>query len=132
MRPGSRTPRRLLIGVAAGHVVVLAAWLGAPRRASFARGPSPAETTLEKLGLHGSVPPFALTERSGRRVTRDDLRGKVSVVETGPTSARLVLVDRAATGPRLPPGDRRGLAPKSPTQPARAARGARNERVTRR
>ncbi|HXG02703.1 MAG TPA: SCO family protein, partial [Candidatus Binatia bacterium] len=36
---------------------------------------------LEQLGRYGEVPPFSLTERSGRRVTRDDLRGTVWVVD---------------------------------------------------
>jgi cytochrome oxidase Cu insertion factor (SCO1/SenC/PrrC family) len=36
---------------------------------------------LESLGRHGEVPFFSLTERSGRRVTRDDLRGVVWVVD---------------------------------------------------
>lgn len=38
-------------------------------------------TDLERLGRYGAVPPFALTERSGRRVTLDDLRGSVWVVD---------------------------------------------------
>lgn len=36
---------------------------------------------LERLGRYGEVPSFSLTERSGRRVTRDDLRGTVWVVD---------------------------------------------------
>ena len=35
------------------------------------------EGALEALGLYGDVPDFALTERSGRPVTRADLLGKV-------------------------------------------------------
>jgi protein SCO1/2 len=46
------------------------------------RAVSPATSTdLEQLGRYGEVPSFALTERSGRRVTRDDLRGSVWVVD---------------------------------------------------
>jgi protein SCO1/2 len=38
-------------------------------------------TDLERLGRYGEVPPFALTERSGRRVTAADLRGFVWVAD---------------------------------------------------
>ncbi len=40
-------------------------------------GSEPAGTTLETLGTYGEVPDFALTERSGRTVTRADLVGTV-------------------------------------------------------
>jgi cytochrome oxidase Cu insertion factor (SCO1/SenC/PrrC family) len=70
---------RLLLGASAGLVVLLVALLVAPRLASFARGPAPGETMLEKLDVYGTVPPFSLTERSGRTVSRDDLEGKVWV-----------------------------------------------------
>ncbi|HSC28171.1 MAG TPA: SCO family protein, partial [Vicinamibacterales bacterium] len=64
------------LGVGAVLVAsVTAAWW-ASRTAS-----QPAEATLETLGVYGTVPPFALTERSGRRVTRDDLRGRVWVAD---------------------------------------------------
>lgn len=43
--------------------------------------PSAAPTDLERLGRYGAVPFFSLTERSGRRVTRDDLRGSVWLVD---------------------------------------------------
>jgi cytochrome oxidase Cu insertion factor (SCO1/SenC/PrrC family) len=39
------------------------------------------ELSLERIGDYGTVPAFALTERSGRRVTRDDLRGFVWVAD---------------------------------------------------
>ncbi len=42
---------------------------------------SAAATDLERLGNYGEVPFFALTERSGRQVTRDDLRGSVWVLD---------------------------------------------------
>lgn len=42
---------------------------------------SAASTDLERLGYYGEVPFFALTERAGRRVTRDDLRGTVWVLD---------------------------------------------------
>ncbi len=48
-----------------------AGWL-APRTAS---GVADTET----IGLYGRVPAFSLVERSGRRVTADDLRGRVWV-----------------------------------------------------
>ncbi len=35
------------------------------------------EGALEALGMHGEVPDFSLTERSGRVIARADLRGKV-------------------------------------------------------
>jgi len=38
---------------------------------------SPSQSALETLGVYGEVPDFSLTERSGRRVTPADLRGKV-------------------------------------------------------
>lgn len=40
-----------------------------------------AEVSLEHLGDYGRVPPFSLTERSGRRVGLDDLVGHVSVID---------------------------------------------------
>jgi protein SCO1/2 len=43
--------------------------------------PSPARTDLERLGRYGTVPAFALTERSGGRMTRDGLRGSIWVVD---------------------------------------------------
>jgi protein SCO1/2 len=40
-------------------------------------GAESSQGALETLGTYGEVPDFALTERSGRPVTRADLRGKV-------------------------------------------------------
>lgn len=37
------------------------------------------QTNLEQLGVYDRVPPFALTERTGRRVTLEDLHGLVWV-----------------------------------------------------
>jgi protein SCO1/2 len=71
--------RRVLLSASAALLALLVAVVAAPRLVSFARGPSPAETTLEKLDVHGTVPAFSLTERSGRSVSRDDLKGKVWV-----------------------------------------------------
>ena len=68
----------LLAGVIALHALMVGAaaiwWV---HRAS----PAASEATLEALGTYGVVPPFTLTERSGRRVSRDDLRGLVWVVD---------------------------------------------------
>ncbi len=73
--------RRPLLLSAAGLLVVLAAaLLAAPRLLGWARGPASSETVLEKLDVYGQVPEFSLVERSGRRVGRGDLLGKVSVV----------------------------------------------------
>ena len=41
----------------------------------------PEEVSLERLGDYGHVPPFSLTERSGRRVGRHDLIGHVAVID---------------------------------------------------
>ncbi|MBI4638634.1 MAG: SCO family protein [Candidatus Rokubacteria bacterium] len=64
------------MGVGVALVVSATAAWWASRAAS-----PPSEATLETLGTYGVVPPFALTERSGRRVTRDDLRGRVWVAD---------------------------------------------------
>ena len=68
----------LLAGVIAGSALMVGAaatwWV---RRAA----PAASQTTLEALGTYGVVPSFTLTERSGRRVNRDDLRGLVWVVD---------------------------------------------------
>lgn len=77
MRLSPPAQRRLLLSAAAGLVVLLVAVFVAPRLVSFARGPSPAETILEKLDVYATVPRFSLMERSGRAVSRDDLAGKV-------------------------------------------------------
>jgi cytochrome oxidase Cu insertion factor (SCO1/SenC/PrrC family) len=42
---------------------------------------TPAGPALEQLGDYGAVPEFAFTERSGRRVTRTDLRGLVWIAD---------------------------------------------------
>lgn len=77
--PG-RLPRRLLLLVVAGHAVVLVAFLAGPKLLSFARGPSAEAPALEKLDVYGSVPQFSLTDRSGRAVSREELAGRISVV----------------------------------------------------
>jgi protein SCO1/2 len=75
------TPRvsKLMIAAALGLAVLLAAAAAVWRTRVFA--PAPGAQTLEQLGDYGRVPPFALTERSGRRITLDDLRGLVWVAD---------------------------------------------------
>ncbi len=71
-----RRMRWALVGVLA----VLAGGLGA--WSALGGRPQPAgPPTLERLDVYGQVPPFSLVERSGRRVTRDDLRGLVWVAD---------------------------------------------------
>ncbi len=72
--------RTAVILAALGAGVALVASAAAAWWASRAASPS-AEATLETLGTYGAVPPFTLTERSGRRVTVDDLRGRVWVAD---------------------------------------------------
>jgi protein SCO1/2 len=75
------TPRvsKLMIAAALGLAVLLAAAAAVWRTRVLA--PAPGAQTLEQLGDYGRVPPFALTERSGRRITLDDLRGLVWVAD---------------------------------------------------
>ncbi len=62
----------ILIAVIVGGIVLWAS--------TSARNPTVQDgTNLEQLGTYGRVPPFALTERSARMVTLDDLRGRVWV-----------------------------------------------------
>lgn len=68
---------KLVIAAAVGLAVLLAAAATA-WRARLAATPSGAPT-LEQLGDYGRVPRFTLTERSGRGITPDDLRGLVWV-----------------------------------------------------
>jgi cytochrome oxidase Cu insertion factor (SCO1/SenC/PrrC family) len=66
--------RPVLLGLA----ILLAAGAGAvAARVWLAPRPSPGSP--ETLDVYGEVPDFSLTERSGRRVTRADLLGKVWV-----------------------------------------------------
>lgn len=63
----------LAVGLAAG--AGLSWWL--LRTPSVVSG----GVSLERIGDYGIVPSFALTERSGRRITRDDLRGLVWIAD---------------------------------------------------
>ena len=71
--------RRFLIPVGVGIVAVaiVAAW-GVHASRTFARR---GEGSLQRLDRYGRVPPFSLTERSGRRIGRDDLLGHVAVID---------------------------------------------------
>lgn len=75
-----RTRRVLLVSsLLVAHALVagigLTAWWA--RRAAEA----PAGPALEQLADYGAVPPFTLVERSGRRVTLEELRGLVWVAD---------------------------------------------------
>jgi protein SCO1/2 len=71
---GSRRRRWLAGTLAVVLAAALAAWIAA------GRVPAEGETTLEALDVHARVPDFALTERSGRTVTRADLLGHVTIL----------------------------------------------------
>ena len=65
----------LALGVA--FVAGLGWWIGLGSKANV---PSTDERPLEGLQVFGTVPPFSLIERSGTRVTRDNLMGTVWIV----------------------------------------------------
>jgi len=65
----------LTVGVA--FVAGLGWWMGLGSKANVA---STDERPLEGLQVFGTVPPFSLVERSGERVTREDLMGEVWIV----------------------------------------------------
>ena len=72
--------RRLLWGVVAVACIAVGAlfiWRWQARGISEANSQLP----LEGLKNFGAVPEFAFTERSGRKVTLADLRGKVWVAQ---------------------------------------------------
>lgn len=101
-------PTRLVVLLATA-VVAAAALVTWSRLRAPAESPDGAG--LGRLGDYGAVPPFTLIERSGRRVTRDDLLGHVSVVdfiytrctETCPTQSLELarLQDEFASVPQL-------------------------------
>jgi protein SCO1/2 len=87
MKDGSLRRRPLLWGFLGLLVAVggmLARWspLGGMLGGRFGSvtGVSPNQGALETLAVYGQVPEFALIERSGRRITLADLRGKVWIV----------------------------------------------------
>ncbi len=84
MVPMSRQQRRIAIGGMVATLVALgvAGAVMVTHRTAPSAGSRAGETGgLEQLGRYGEVPAFSLTERSGRRLTRDDLRGVVWAVD---------------------------------------------------
>src|SRR3989338_9906944 len=75
----TRRVSKLVIAAGLGLAVLLAAAATAWRVRVVA--PPPGAPTLEQLGDYGRVPRFTLTERSGRGITLDDLRGLVWVAD---------------------------------------------------
>jgi cytochrome oxidase Cu insertion factor (SCO1/SenC/PrrC family) len=75
------TRRRSLLATAAILIVIVPAAAGVAWWTSRTARVAPGEVALERLDDYGTVPAFTLTERSGRRVTRDDLRGLVWVAD---------------------------------------------------
>lgn len=79
----ARGRRRLVWGclvsvtAAVGGLVAWAALTGQPPALFGWIRSSSGEGVLETLGVYGEVPDFTLTERSGRRIGRADLLGKV-------------------------------------------------------
>jgi protein SCO1/2 len=69
----------LVTGLILAHMLV--AGIGVTAWWARRGAPAPAGPALEQLGDYGVVPEFALTERSGRRITRQDLRGLVWVAD---------------------------------------------------
>lgn len=67
--------------VSAALAIMLAAGAGVSWWLSRTPRVVSSELRLERIGDYGTVPAFAFTERSGRRVTRDDLRGFVWVAD---------------------------------------------------
>ena len=76
-RPLVRGLALLLLSGAGGLAVWV--WLGTSVHgiSLWLRSSDKSQGSLETLGVYGEVPDFALRERSGRRVTRADLLGKV-------------------------------------------------------
>ncbi len=71
----------LVLIVAAGGGLAAWPWLGGRLTRTFGLAviSNQSQGVLETLGVYGEVPDFTLVERSGRRVTRADLLGKVWV-----------------------------------------------------
>ncbi len=78
MKPGIFTRRALARGMLSLIVLTGGAYFAVR---TFGRLTVPAQEQgfLETLGMYGGIPDFALTERSGRRITRADFSGKVWV-----------------------------------------------------
>ncbi len=109
MSPSTRLGHRWLWLASAVLLIggAVAAWAALTRHDS---APGGAEITLENIDVYGTVPDFSLVERSGRRIGRVDLLGKVWVAdfiytectETCPTqSLQLARLQREFTAPDL-------------------------------
>jgi cytochrome oxidase Cu insertion factor (SCO1/SenC/PrrC family) len=68
----------LTLGLA---ILVAVAGLAAWRVHAWLSAMPSAAVSLERLDRYGRVPPFSLTERSGRWISRDDLLGHVAVID---------------------------------------------------
>jgi protein SCO1 len=95
------------LGITFG-IVALAIVAAVAVHASRSAAP-PDEVSLERLGHYGRLPAFSLTERSGRRIGRDDLLGHVALIdfiytectETCPTqSLRFAQIQKRFAGVR--------------------------------
>jgi protein SCO1/2 len=73
--------RRVVLMTSLILAAMLVAGVGATAWWARRAPQAPAGPALEQLGAYGAVPPFVLIERSGRRVTQDDLRGLVWVAD---------------------------------------------------
>lgn len=89
----------LLLGAGGG----LAAWFSIGERLirSLGWSASSGQSSLETLGVYGEVPDFVLTERSGRRISRADLLGKVWIANFIYTQCRETCPLQSATLARL-------------------------------
>lgn len=67
--------------IAVSVLLALIGIAGVVWRMNNSRPDPAAGTSLEQLAHYGRVPAFSLTERSGRQITRDDLRDHVSVLD---------------------------------------------------
>lgn len=76
---GKAKTRLILLGALAAGLAVTAALTFWMAQSSRVGGGSVDEHPLEGLQVFGTVPSFSLIERSGQRVTREELMGKVWV-----------------------------------------------------
>jgi cytochrome oxidase Cu insertion factor (SCO1/SenC/PrrC family) len=81
--PGGMSMRtRHLVALAGASLLLAAAAAGLTGRwGAGSSAPEGADTPPGQLGDYGEVPAFTLTERSGRPVSRGDLRGLVWVAD---------------------------------------------------
>jgi protein SCO1 len=86
-----RRPRLILVLLLLAHAVAaLAGWAVVTGRTAAFLGRAPASDpgNLETLGQYGDVPDFALVERRGRPIRRNDLLGAVWVANFNYTQCR--------------------------------------------